>query len=398
MDLTFSDAELAFREDIRTFIRENLPPDIEHKVDHGLRLEKDDYLRWQKILYGKGWMAPNWPLAYGGTGWTPTEKYIFEDEMGKGATPRVIPFGVNMLGPVVIAFGTEQQKRRLLPRILSSEDLWCQGYSEPGAGSDLASLTTSAARAGDHYVVNGSKTWTTMAHWADWIFCLVRTDSSGKKQEGISFLLIDMRSPGITVRPIVTMDGSQDINQVFFDDVRVPKDDLIGEEGKGWTYAKFLLGHERVATVGLGRSKHRLGRLKEIASAERSGGRPLSRDPRFRDKIAELEVDLLALEHTMLRVLADQSEGRAPGPEASLLKIKGTELQQSIAELTFEAVGYYAFPFVADALHYGWNEEPIGPDHAAPAAPAYFNWRKASIYGGTNEIQKNIIAKMVLGL
>ncbi len=398
MDLTLSPADSEFRDRVRAFIRDHLPHDIKEKIDRGLKLEKDDYLRWQRLLHGRGWMAPGWPPEHGGAGWTPTQKYLFDDELGRGSAPRVIPFGVNMVGPVIIAFGSQAQKARFLPRILSSEDWWCQGYSEPGAGSDLASLTTRAVRDGDHYVVNGSKTWTTLAQWSDWIFCLVRTDSSGKKQEGISFLLIDMKSPGVSVTPIVTMDGGQEINQVFFDDVAVPADNLVGEEGKGWTCAKFLLGHERLGTVGLGSSKHRLELVKEIARAERSGGRPLLEERRFRDKVAHTEIELLGLEYTMMRVLADESAGRAPGPEASILKIKGTEMQQAITELALEAVGYYAYPYVPEALEWGWNEAPIGPEYAAAAAPTYFNWRKASIYGGSNEIQKNIIAKMVLGL
>jgi alkylation response protein AidB-like acyl-CoA dehydrogenase len=398
MDLSFSPADLEFRDQVRAFIRDNLPADIKAKVDGGLALEKDDYVRWQRLLHGQGWMAPGWPPEHGGTGWTPTQKYLFDDELGRGSAPRVIPFGVNMVAPVIIAFGTPAQKARFLPRILASEDWWCQGYSEPGAGSDLASLGTRAVRDGDRYLVNGTKTWTTLAQWADWIFCLVRTDAAVKKQQGISFLLIDMKSPGVSVTPIVTMDGGREINQVFLDDVAVPVENLVGEEGKGWTYAKFLLGHERLGAAGLGRCKHRLEVVKEIARAERSGGQPLIDERRFRDKVAQTEIELLGLEFTMMRVLADESAGRAPGPEASIIKIKGTEMQQAITELALEAVGYYAYPHVPEALEWGWNEEPIGPDHAAPIAPTYFNWRKASIYGGSNEIQKNIIAKMVLGL
>ncbi len=398
MDLDFSDADLAFRDEVRAFIGDNLPPEIKTKVERGLFLEREDFVTWQKILHAKGWAAPNWPAEYGGPGWTPTQRYIFDEELARGSTPWIIPFGLQMVAPVIYSFGSDDQKARFLPRILASDDWWCQGYSEPGSGSDLASLKTSAVADGAHYLVNGHKIWTTMAHWSDWMFCLVRTDSSGKKQEGISFLLIDMKSPGVSVTPIVTMDGGREINQVFFDDVAVPADNLVGEEGKGWTCAKFLLGHERLGTVGLGRSKHRLELVKEIARAERSGGRPLLEERRFRDKVAQTEIELLGLEYTMMRVLADESAGRAPGPEASILKIKGTEMQQAITELVLEAVGYYAYPYLPEALEWGWNEEPIGPDYAAAAAPTYFNWRKASIYGGSNEIQKNIIAKMVLGL
>ncbi len=399
MDLAFSDSDRAFRDEVRAFIRDNLPDDIRDKVENDLHLEKDDYVRWQRALAARGWLAPNWPVEFGGPGWTLTQRYIFQDELGAAPTPRIIPFGVSMVGPVIYTFGSDEQKRRYLPRILASEDFWCQGYSEPGAGSDLASLKTRAVRDGDHYVVNGGKTWTTMAHWADMMFCLVRTDPDVKPQEGISFLLIDMRSPGITIRPIVTIDGGAEINEVFFDDVRVPCTNLVGDEGKGWTYAKFLLGHERFGIAGVARSKRQLAGVKEIARAEAGDdGGPLIDDPAFRAKLAEVEIELTALEYTELRFLASEEAGRAPGPEASILKIRGTEIQQAITELVLEAVAYYANPFVPEALAAGWNEAPIGPPYAAAAAPIYFNWRKASIYGGSNEIQKNIIAKMVLGL
>ena len=398
MDLTFSQDEQAFREEVRRFVAEKLPADVKHKVENGLRLEKDDYLRWQKALYGKGWAAPGWPVEHGGPGWTPVQRYVFEQECALGGAPTVISFGLYMVGPVIIEFGSEAQKARFLPRILSSEDWWCQGYSEPGAGSDLASLKMRALREGDHYVVNGAKTWTTLAHYADMIFCLVRTSTSGKKQEGISFLLIDMKSPGVTVRPIVTFDGGQEINEVFFEDVNVPVENLVGEEGKGWTYAKFLLGHERVGIAQVARSKRQVERLKKIAAAEFKNGGPLADDPTFRAKVSTVEIDLLALEHTELRILSDENAGQAPGPESSLLKIRGTEIQQEITELLVEAVGYYAAPYQPALLRDGANEEPVGPGYAPALAPTYFNWRKASIYGGSNEIQKNIIAKAVLGL
>ena len=398
MDLTFSQDEQAFREEVQRFVAEKLPADVKHKVENGLRLEKDDYLRWQKALYGKGWAAPGWPVEHGGPGWTPVQRYVFEQECALGGAPTVISFGLYMVGPVIIEFGSEAQKARFLPRILSSEDWWCQGYSEPGAGSDLASLKMRALREGDHYVVNGAKTWTTLAHYADMIFCLVRTSTSGKKQEGISFLLIDMKSPGVTVRPIVTFDGGQEINEVFFEDVNVPVENLVGEEGKGWTYAKFLLGHERVGIAQVARSKRQVERLKKIAAAEFKHGRPLADDPTFRAKVSTVEIDLLALENTELRILSDENTGQAPGPESSLLKIRGTEIQQEITELLVEAVGYYAAPYQPALLRDGANEEPVGPGYAPALAPTYFNWRKASIYGGSNEIQKNIIAKAVLGL
>jgi alkylation response protein AidB-like acyl-CoA dehydrogenase len=398
MEFQYTAAETAFRDEVRAFVRDNLPHVIGRRVANGLELGRDDYLAWHRILDAKGWVAPGWPVEHGGTGWTPIERYIFDEECAAADAPRVMPFGVNMVGPVIYTFGTEAQKERHLPRILSGEDWWCQGYSEPGAGSDLASLRTRAVRDGEVYVVNGQKTWTTAAQWANMIFCLVRTDASARPQEGIGFLLIDMTSAGVTVRPITTMDGGHEVNDVFFDDVRVPVDNLVGEENKGWTYAKFLLSHERAGIADVGRSKRQLGRLKEIARAERSRGRPLAEDARFRDKIAGLEIDLLALEVTELRTLSSEVAGEAPGPEANLLKIRGTEVQQRITELVLEAVGVYANPYVPEALSEGWNEEPIGPAYAAVVAPRYFNWRKASIYGGSNEIQKAIIAKMVLGL
>ena len=398
MDLDFSPDEEVFRNEIRDFVVEKLPDDIKRKVEGGLFLGKDDYVRWQKLLYERGWIAPNWPIEFGGTGWTATQRYIFEEECAAGGAPPLSPFGLMMVAPVIIKFGNDAQKGHYLPRILSSEDWWCQGYSEPNAGSDLASLQTRAHRDGDHYVVNGAKTWTTHAQYADLIFCLVRTDASGKKQEGISFLLMDMHDPGISVRPITTIDGGQEINEVWFDDVRVPVENLVGEEGKGWTYAKYLLSHERSGIAQVARSKKQIKRLKGIAREQLVDGAPLLDDSHFRDKLAQVEIDLLALEFTELRILADEKAGRGPGPESSILKIRGTEIQQAISELLVEAVGYYAYPYEPEALRDGWNEAPIGPDYAAPLAPYYFNWRKASIYGGTNEIQKNIIAKMVLGL
>ncbi|MCP4327834.1 MAG: pimeloyl-CoA dehydrogenase large subunit [Alphaproteobacteria bacterium] len=397
MDVKLNAEDAAFRDEVRQFIADNLPADIRRRVETGKRLSKDDHVRWQRVLHQKGWIAPHWPVEHGGTGWSPLRRYIFEEELGRAPTPRIIPFGLAMVGPVIMTFGDDRQKAHYLPRILSSEDWWCQGYSEPGAGSDLASLQTRAVADGDDYIVNGQKTWTTMAQHADMIFCLVRTSTAGKPQEGISFLLIDMKSAGIEVRPITTLDGGQEVNEVFFDDVRVPKANLIGGENKGWTYAKFLLGHERANIADVGRSKRELARLEAIASSELSDGRPLLDDPAFRSRLAALEIELMALESVVLRMLGDGTNSGPPGPEASLLKVKGTEIQQKITELLFEAIGPYAAPFVTEALDDGWNEAPIGPDYAAPLAPYYFNWRKASIYGGSNEIQKNIIAKMVLG-
>jgi alkylation response protein AidB-like acyl-CoA dehydrogenase len=398
MELILTPEEQAFRNEVRAFIEAKLPADISHKVEYGLRLKRDDFIRWQKALFEKGWIAPNWPKKYGGTGWTPMQRHIFDEELGRAWSPMIIPFGLTMVGPVIYTFGNDAQKERFLPRILSSDDWWCQGYSEPGAGSDLASLKTRAVRDGDDYVVNGQKTWTTYAQYADWIFCLVRTDPAAKQQEGISFLLIDMKSPGITVKPIRTFDGGAEVNEVFFDDVRVPAENLIGEENKGWTYAKFLLGHERTSIARVGGSKKALARLKDIARKEVSRGRPLIEDARFRDRIAEVELELLALESVVLNGLASEARGRPPGPEASLLKIKGTVVQQGLTELALEAIGPYAAPYIPEAFEAGWNEAPVGPDYAMALAPTHFNVRKTSIYGGSNEIQKNIIAKMVLGL
>jgi len=396
MDLSYGPEDIAFRTTVRGFIAETLAPATREKVKTGRHLDKHDYVDWQKALYRKGWIAPQWPVEHGGTGWTATQRHIFEEELAYGFCPRLIPFGLKMVAPVIMKFGSQAQKDRYLPRILSSEDWWCQGYSEPGSGSDLASLQTKAVRDGDHYVVNGMKTWTTYAQHADMMFCLVRTSSAGKRQEGISFLLLDMHSPGISVRPIQTIDGSAEINEVRFDEVRVPANNLVGEENKGWTYAKYLLGHERTGIAGVAHSKEQIKRLKAIAAAERAGDRSLLETPRFRDKISSVEIDLMALEMTELRTVYAESAGRAPGPEASILKIRGTEIQQAITELLFEAVGHYAFP-VEDERE-GANEPPIGPDYAGQLAPTYFNWRKSSIYGGSNEIQKNIIAKLVLGL
>jgi pimeloyl-CoA dehydrogenase large subunit len=353
---------------------------------------------WQRILNAKGWAVPHWPVEWGGTGWSSVKQYIFREEMQQTPAPEPLPFGVNMVGPVIATFGSQAQKRHYLPRIANIDDWWCQGFSEPGAGSDLASLKTSARRDGDSYVVNGQKTWTTLALYADWIFCLVRTDPAAKKQEGISFLLIDMKTPGITVRPIQTIDGGHEVNEVFFDDVRVPAENLVGQENKGWDYAKFLLGNERTGIARVGISKARVRRLKEIAALERVGDRPLLEDERFAMKIAAVEVELKALEMTQLRVLADErTRNGKPDPRSSILKIRGSEIQQTISELLMEAVGPYALP---DQVPQDdrWNEPPVGPDWAGPQAPHYFNFRKVSIYGGSNEIQKNIIVKAILGL
>ena len=398
MDLNYTPQEQAFRDEVRAFVRSRLPQEISRKVLEHKRLEKEDHVRWQKILYEQGWIAPGWPVEYGGTGWNPVQRHILEEECAEAGAPPVMAFGVYMVGPVIIAFGNAWQKQQYLPRILSSDDWWCQGYSEPGAGSDLASLKTRAERQGDHYIVNGQKTWTTLAQYADMIFCLVRTSNTGKKQEGISFLLIDMRTPGITVRPIITLEGGHEVNEVWFENVKVPVQNLVGEEGRGWTCAKFLLSHERTGIAGVARSKRELRLLKYIASQEKKNGRPLLQDSRFRDKVARVEIDLMALEITNLRVLVADREGRPPGPEASILKIKGTEIQQALTELMMDAVGSYALPHLPAAWSNHWLGERVGPEYAAPLAARYFNYRKVSIYGGSNEIQRNIISQMILGL
>ena len=401
MDLRFTPEELAFRDEVRTFMRTALPTDIRSKLVEGRRLKKDDLVVWQRILNAKGWAAPHWPAEWGGRNWTPTQHYIFLEEMQQAPAPPPLAFGVTMVGPVIIAFGSDAQKKRFLPRIANLDDWWCQGFSEPGSGSDLASLKTSAKRVNGNYVVNGQKTWTTAAQYADWIFCLVRTDPAAKKQEGISFILIDMKTPGITLRPIVTIDGGREVNEVFFDDVKVPAENLVGQENKGWDYAKFLLGNERTGIARVGMSKERIRRLRELAALERADERPLIEDERFRAKIAAVEVELKALEMTQLRVVAAERnrKGNRPDPASSILKIKGSEIQQTISELLLEVVGPYALPYQPEYLdEERWNEPPVGPDWAPSLAPTYFNMRKVSIYGGTNEIQKNIIAKAILGL
>ncbi len=397
MQLEFSPAEIAFQQEVRTFIAENYPENLRSVQDEGHDLSKEDFLSWHRILAKKGWIAPAWPVEYGGTGWTATERFIWSEELAAADCVGTMPFGLSMVGPVIYTFGTPEQKARFLPGILSGDDWWCQGYSEPGAGSDLASLRTKAVRDGDHYVVNGQKTWTTMAQHADWGFFLVRTDPDAKAQEGISFLLIDMKSPGVTVRPIITLGGEHEVNEVWLEDVRVPVENRVYEENKGWTCAKFLLAHERTGIAAVARSKRGVEKIKAIARTEQDGDRPLIANPFFKRKISELEIDLTALEFTELRSLAGEASGKGPGPESSLLKIKGSEIQQRITELALEAVGYYGAPYFR-GFGEGDNEHPIGPDYAHRAAPTYFNTRKTTIYGGSNEIQRNIIAKMVLGI
>ncbi len=395
MDLNYSREELAFRDEVRGWLNANLPQDLRDKVANYDELGREDLLRWHRILAKKGWVAPAWPKEWGGTGWNVVQRYIFEEECGYAGTPPIVSFSIHMCGPVLLRFGTEAQKKRFLPRMYNGDDFWCQGYSEPGSGSDLASLKTRALRNGDHYVVNGQKIWTTLGHFADWIFCLVRTDPTmEKKQEGISFLLIDMKSPGITVRPLILMDGGHEVNEVFFDDVKVPLENLVFEEGKGWTVAKYLLGHERMNTGRIGASKRELAKLKEFAAKQPGDDdRPLLEDVRFRDRLSRVEVELMALEITNLRFLDQMRRtGQPPGADVSMLKIKGTEIQQSLTELAMQAVGPLAQPFRATGAYADFDS------FAAGLAPRYCNFRKTTIYAGSNEIQRNIISKMTLGL
>jgi alkylation response protein AidB-like acyl-CoA dehydrogenase len=392
MDLNFTPEELAFRERIRGWVAENLPKDISHKVHNALHLGKDDLQRWAKILGKQGWHGWAWPKEFGGPGWNAIQRHLFEEETALAGAPRVVPFGPVMVAPVIMAFGSPEQQRRHLPGIMSGEVWWSQGYSEPGSGSDLASLKTKAERRGDTYIVNGQKTWTTLGQYGDWIFCLVRTSSEGKPQTGISFLLIDMKSPGITVRPIITMDGAHEVNEVWFDDVEVPAENLVGEENKGWTYAKYLLAHERTNIADVNRAKRELERLKRIAKSE-----GVYDDRRFRDEIARLEVEVVALEMMVLRVLSAEKSGKQSLDVAGLLKIRGSEIQQRYTELMMLAAGPYARPFVHEAMEAGWQGDYVGAAYLAPLAGTYFNYRKTTIYGGSNEVQRNIISQQVLG-
>lgn len=392
MELQYSPAELAFRDEVRDFIRANLPEEIRQGMLLGGALIRDHVVTWQRILNKKGWAVSHWPVEWGGTGWSSIQQYIFTEELQRAPAPRPLAYSVYMLGPVLIAFGSEAQKKRFLPRIANLDDWWCQGFSEPDAGSDLASVKTSARRDGDHYVVNGQKTWTSYAQYADWIFCLVRTDPTVKKQQGISFLLIDMRSPGVTVRPIQTIDGGHEINEIFFDNVKVPLENLVGEENKGWDYAKYLLSAERINLARIGVSKERLIRVRELAARMQHKGRPLIEDPRFREKLAAIEVELKALEMTQLRVVSADSHSNSgkADPASSILKIKGSELQQATSELLMQALGPQSMRAPAD--------ENDRSDWTTTIAANYFNWRKVSIFGGSNEIQKSIIARSILGL
>ncbi|MCP3879355.1 MAG: pimeloyl-CoA dehydrogenase large subunit, partial [Sulfitobacter sp.] len=375
MDLSYSDEEKAFRAEVRAFLEEKLPKEMSDKIRKGEELGKDGQEQWHAILNAQGWLAPNWPKKFGGAEWNAVQRHIFEEEAAAAYAPRIVPFGLSMLAPVLQKFGSQEQNDYWLPRILSGEDWWCQGYSEPGAGSDLASLKTSAIRDGDHYIVNGQKTWTTLGQYADWIFCLVRTSTEGRRQEGISFLLIDMKTPGIEVRPIILLEGEHEVNEIFFDNVKVPVGNLVGEENKGWTYAKYLLTHERTGTAGIGYSTDGLEQLKRIAKSRKKSGKPLSQDPYFAARMAKIEIDLAALRTTNLRVLQDAMSGAASGLESSMLKVKGTVIRQAINDLARRALGPDALPFVSEALDAGYNEAPIGPEHANPITADYFNNR-----------------------
>jgi pimeloyl-CoA dehydrogenase large subunit len=402
MDLRFSPEENAFRQELRSFFRSAVPESIRNKVSEDRHISKKEWVTAHKALHAKGLAVPHWPKQWGGADWTPVQHYIYTEELQFNGVPQPLPFNVAMCGPVVIAFGTEEQKTRFLPRMASLDDWWCQGFSEPGAGSDLAGLKTTAARQGDHYVVNGQKTWTTLAQHADWIFCLVRTDPAAKKQLGISFLLVDMKTPGITVRPIQTIDGGREVNEVFFDDVKVPVENLVGQENRGWDCAKFLLGNERTGIARVGYTKQRVQRIKALAARVHAGDRPLIEDERFREKLAAIEVELKALEMTQMRILSEDRHRKdnKPNPMSSILKIKGSEIQQATTALALEIAGPLALPYQSERgdPEFGSNEPPQDLEWAAPAAPAYFNYRKVSIYGGSNEIQHNILAKAVLGL
>jgi len=399
MDLNLTPEEQAFRHEVRDWVHTNLPADLSHKVLNSLRLSRDDIQRWAKILGAKGWLGYGWPKQFGGPGWNAVQKHLFEEECALAGGPRIVPFGPVMVAPVIMAFGSPEQQKRFLPGIASGEVWWSQGYSEPGSGSDLASVKTRAERQGDKYIVNGQKTWTTLGQYGEWIFCLVRTSTEGKPQTGISFLLIDMKSPGVTVRPIIMLDGEHEVNEVFFDNVEVPAENLIGEENKGWTYAKHLLAHERTNIADVNRAKRELERLKRIAKTE-----GIYDDTRFRDQIALLEVDVVALEMLVLRVLSAEKSGKQSLEIAGLLKIRGSEIQQRYTELMMQAAGPFATPFMLEAMEAGWQGDqalggqwPGGAAHCAPLASSFFNFRKTTIYGGSNEVQRNIVSQTVLG-
>lgn len=398
MDLAFGAEDEAFRQEVRAFLAEKLPPEFAEYVRLGKPFSRSDLLRWHAILNERGWLAPDWPKAYGGQEWSVTQRFIWDYESGLANAPPVIAFGLKMLAPVLIKYGSEAQRRHWLPRMLNGDDWWCQGYSEPGAGSDLAAVKTTAVREGDEYVINGQKTWTSYGQHANMIFCLVRTESGGKKQDGISFVLVDMNQPGVEVRPIITIDGEHEVNEVFFTNARAPVANLVGEENKGWTYAKYLLTYERTTMAMVGSSSGALEFLREIARTETKGKRPLAEDPYFAARMAKLEIELENLKTTTLRVVAASAAGGAPGPESSMLKVKGTEIRQEILSLARRALGLYALPYQAAALEPGSNVEGVGPGYGVGVTASYLNARKLTIYGGSNEVQRNIITKAILKL
>lgn len=400
MDLSLTDKDRAFRDEVREFLDDNLTEDLKTatRLTPTVFVEYDISVRWQKALHARGWGAPSWPVEYGGTGWSVTQRYLFNRECARADAPQPSPSGLQLVGPVIMKFGAQWQKEHFLPRIVSGDDYWCQGYSEPGAGSDLATLKCKAEAEGEDYVVNGTKIWTTHAQYANWIFCLVRTDDTGKKQEGITFLLIPMDLPGISVRPIITIGGDHEVNQVFFDDVRVPQKYRVGEEGKGWTYAKYLLEWERGGGMLASRLRRKLDQLRDLARSEAENGATVADDPIFSGKIAEAEADLVALEYTELRVMSELNAGGNPGPMSSMLKLRQSQLTQSVAELAVEALGLNALPWDQARPLYGRNEPPIGPEHAMGVVPAHLNARSYTIFGGASEIQKDILAKTLLGM
>src|SRR4051812_38263637 len=399
MNFRFSAEEVAFRKQVDAFFLRALPQDIRRKGENGQRYSAADLRRWQRILYEQGWAAPAWPAKWGGTSWSAAQLYLFKEALHLAPAPEPVSFNVNMIGPMLIAFGDESQKKRFLPKIASLEYWFCQGFSEPGAGSDLASLRTSAVRDGDHYVVNGQKLWTSTAHHADWCFLLARTDPAAKKQQGITYLLMDMKSPGVTLRPIVTLDGHHETNEMFLDNVRVPVTNVVGEENKGWDCAKYLLGHERSGIARVGVSKMRVRRARQLAARVMNEGRPLIEDERFLEKVALIEIELKALEITQMRLISEigKRDDKLPDPKSSILKIKGSQLQQAAAELLMEVGGYNAMEFDADFVS-GLHNDADGDDWALTLAPNHYWARHVSIVGGSNEIQRNILAKTVLGL
>jgi len=391
MDLSFTEEELAFREEVRSWIRSAMPPHLRAKADVDAHFEMSEVMEWHKILYAKGWVAPHWPKEHGGPGLDVTRRFILTEELELAGAPGLSPFGLSMVGPLIMQFGNDAQKKRFLPKILSGDEVWCQGYSEPNAGSDLASLRLSAEDDGQgHFVLNGQKTWTTYAQFADWIFLLVRSNPTAKKQSGISFMLCDMKTPGVRVRPTLTIGGTLAFCDTFFENVKVPKENLVGELNNGWTYAKALLGHERTLVAAVGSSSRALLRVKRIAASTRANGRALIEDPVFRAKIARLEVKLEGLKMANYRAIASAKLGRAPGPESSILKLRGSEILQSLFELAMELMGH-------DSLSW-FNEEGVVPAHEQWVASSYNYLRATTIYAGSNEIQKNIIAKIILGL